>query len=156
VWRFTRPIKDLATAARSVAAGNFEVQVETGRRDEMGTLATAFNDMTAKLGRQRELEIQLHQAEKGAVVGRLAAAIAHEIRNPLNYINLTLDHLRSSFAPADPQKRTTLCGLRSTKDGSRAHQSSHHRLSEVLATVEARVAGTWISKRRSGRCVASG
>src|SRR6185436_9723267 len=41
VWRFTRQIKDLATAARSVAAGNFAVQVETARRDEMGTLATA-------------------------------------------------------------------------------------------------------------------
>ena len=53
--------------------------------------------------------MQLHQAEKGAVVGRLAAAIAHEIRNPLNYINLTLDHLRSSFAPADPEKRRRLC-----------------------------------------------
>jgi signal transduction histidine kinase len=61
--------------------------------------------MTAKLEHGRELEAQLHQAEKGAVVGRLAAAIAHEIRNPLNYINLTLDHLRSSFAPADESKR---------------------------------------------------
>ena len=111
VWRFTRPIKQLAIAARNVAAGNFAVQVETERRDEMGTLATAFNEMTAKLGRARELETQLHQAEKGAVVGRLAAAIAHEIRNPLNYINLTLDHLRSSFAPDDPQKKTTFVRL---------------------------------------------
>ena len=82
-----------------------------GRRDEMGTLASAFNEMTARLGRARELETQLHQAEKGAVVGRLAAAIAHEIRNPLNYINLTLDHLRSSFAPADQEKRTTFVRL---------------------------------------------
>jgi signal transduction histidine kinase len=111
VWRFTRPIKDLSTAARNVAEGNFDVQVQTDRRDEMGTLATAFNDMTAKLGRARELEWQLHQAEKGAVVGRLAAAIAHEIRNPLNYINLTLDHLRSSFAPADEEKKTTFIQL---------------------------------------------
>ena len=113
IWRFTRPIKDLATAARNVAGGNFDVQVQTSRRDEMGTLATAFNEMTAKLGRQRELEMQLHQAEKGAVVGRLAAAIAHEIRNPLNYINLTLDHLRSSFSPADPEKKTTFVQLTS-------------------------------------------
>ncbi|HEU4767583.1 MAG TPA: ATP-binding protein [Pyrinomonadaceae bacterium] len=111
VWRFTRPIKDLSIAARNVASGNFDVQVHTNRRDEMGTLASAFNEMTAKLGRARELETQLHQAEKGAVVGRLAAAIAHEIRNPLNYINLTLDHLRSSFAPADPEKKATFVQL---------------------------------------------
>ena len=111
VWRFTRPIKELSTAARQVAGGNFDVQVPADRLDEMGTLASAFNEMTAKLARARELESQLHQAEKGAVVGRLAAAIAHEIRNPLNYINLTLDHLRSSFAPADPAKRATFVQL---------------------------------------------
>ena len=111
VWRFTRPIKELSVAARKVAGGNFDVQVDSERRDEMGTLASAFNEMTAKLGRARELEFQLHQAEKGAVVGRLAAAIAHEIRNPLNYINLTLDHLRSSFAPADESKRATFVRL---------------------------------------------
>jgi signal transduction histidine kinase len=111
VWRFTRPIKDLSTAARKVAGGDFDVQVPADRLDEMGTLASAFNEMTAKLGRARELESQLHQAEKGAVVGRLAAAIAHEIRNPLNYINLTLDHLRSSFAPSDPGKRATFVKL---------------------------------------------
>ncbi len=111
VWRFTRPIKELSIAARKVAGGNFNVQVPSERRDEMGTLASAFNEMTAKLGRARKLETQLHQAEKGAVVGRLAAAIAHEIRNPLNYINLTLDHLRSSFAPADPDKRATFVRL---------------------------------------------
>ncbi|HKU74796.1 MAG TPA: ATP-binding protein, partial [Pyrinomonadaceae bacterium] len=111
VWRFTRPVKELSNAARKVAGGNFDVQVPADRLDEMGTLASAFNEMTAKLGRARELEMQLHQAEKGAVVGRLAAAIAHEIRNPLNYINLTLDHLRSSFAPADQNKRATFIKL---------------------------------------------
>ena len=111
VWRFTRPIKELSIAARKVAGGNFDVQVPADRLDEMGTLASAFNEMTAKLARARELETQLHQAEKGAVVGRLAAAIAHEIRNPLNYINLTLDHLRSSFAPTDPGKRATFVQL---------------------------------------------
>jgi len=111
VWRFTRPIKSLSIAARRVASGDFTSRVPADRLDEMGSLAAAFNEMTARLGRARELETQLHQAEKAAVVGRLAAAIAHEIRNPLNYINLTLDHLRSSFAPADSHKREIFARL---------------------------------------------
>jgi signal transduction histidine kinase len=112
VWRFTRPIKYLSTAARHVAAGDFSFRVQTGkRRDEMGELSELFNDMTVQLGRAHELEEQLHQAEKAAVVGRLASAIAHEIRNPLNYINLTLDHLRTSFAPDEPNRREKFAAL---------------------------------------------
>jgi signal transduction histidine kinase len=108
VWRFTRPIRDLSSAARLVAQGDFTFRVPAeNRRDEMGDLAGVFNEMISKLGRTRELEAQLHQAEQSAVVGRLASAIAHEIRNPLNYINLTLDHLRNAFAPEDPEKRAT-------------------------------------------------
>ena len=106
VWRFTRPIKSLSIGARRVAGGDFAFQVPTsGRHDEMGELTELFNDMTVKLGRTRELEAQLYNAEKAVVVSRLASAIAHEIRNPLNYINLTLDHLRATFAPTDPEKQ---------------------------------------------------
>lgn len=108
VWQFTRPIKDLSNAARRVAAGDFDFRVPAADRpDEMGQLASRFNEMIARLGHLRELESQLHQAEQSAVVGRLASAIAHEIRNPLNYINLTLDHLRTAFAPEDEKKRET-------------------------------------------------
>lgn len=108
VWQFTRPIKDLSNAARRVAAGDFDFRVpDADRSDEMGQLASRFNEMIARLGHMRELEGLLHQAEQSAVVGRLASAIAHEIRNPLNYINLTLDHLRTSFAPGDEKKRAT-------------------------------------------------
>ena len=106
VWRFGRPIANLADAAREVAAGNLHVRVpDAGRNDEIGRLASRFNEMTSELEKKRDLEAQLQQAEKSAVVGRLGSAIAHEIRNPLNYINLTLDHLRSKFAPEDPKKR---------------------------------------------------
>ncbi|MGB7925784.1 MAG: ATP-binding protein [Pyrinomonadaceae bacterium] len=110
VWRFTQPIKALSDAARSVAAGNFNFRVPAvgHRRDEMGALTAQFNEMIVQLGQKRELEARLHQAERSAVVGRLASAIAHEIRNPLNYINLTLDHLRTSLAPEDPDKRATV------------------------------------------------
>ena len=105
VWRFTRPIANLSIAARQVAAGNMSVRVpERGRTDEMGQLTRQFNEMTAELEKSEELQEQLRQAEKSAVIGRLGSAIAHEIRNPLNYINLTLDHLRSKFAPDDTDK----------------------------------------------------
>ena len=106
VWRFTRPIKSLSIAARRVAGGDFSFRVPaSGRRDEMGELTELFNDMIVKLDRTRELEAQLYNAEKAVVVSRLGSAIAHEIRNPLNYINLTLDHLQASFGPDDPEKR---------------------------------------------------
>jgi signal transduction histidine kinase len=106
VWRFTRPLSDLARGANRVAAGDFSFRVPGAqRRDEVGRLAATFNEMVEQLGRMRELESQVKEAEKSAVIGRLASAIAHEIRNPLNYINLTLDHLRTSLAPSDPQKR---------------------------------------------------
>jgi len=118
VWRFTRPIANLSNAARQVAEGNLSVRVPgEDRSDEMGQLASRFNEMTSQLERSRELEVQLQQAEKSAVIGRLGSAIAHEIRNPLNYINLTLDHLRSKFAPDDDEKRRTFEKLTSQLKG---------------------------------------
>src|SRR2546423_5389300 len=112
VWQFTRPIKSLSIAARRVAGGDFSYRVPgTKRQDEMGELTELFNEMTVKLGRTRELEAQLYNAEKAVVVSRLASAIAHEIRNPLNYINLTLDHLQTSFAPEDPKKQEKFASL---------------------------------------------
>ena len=105
VWRFTRPIANLSYAARQVADGNLSVRVpDNGRTDEMGQLAQRFNEMTSHLEKSKELEEQLQQAEKSAVIGRLGSAIAHEIRNPLNFINLTLDHLRAKFVPQEQDK----------------------------------------------------
>ena len=105
VWRFTRPVANLSMAARQVAEGQLSVRVpDGGRTDEMGQLARRFNEMTAELEKNKLLEEQLRQAEKSAVIGRLGSAIAHEIRNPLNYINLTLDHLGSKFVPDDKEK----------------------------------------------------
>jgi signal transduction histidine kinase len=106
VWRFTRPIADLSKAAQQIGKGDLSVRVPVARRsDEIEELAEQFNEMTAELEKNRELEAQLQEAEKSAVVGRLGSAIAHEIRNPLNYINLTLDHLRAKFAPEDEAKK---------------------------------------------------
>ncbi|CAN5428165.1 ATP-binding protein [soil metagenome] len=113
VWRFSRPIADLSDAAMQVASGNLKVRVPDSRTDELGQLSLNFNVMAAELEKKREIEAQLQQAEKSAVVGRLGSAIAHEIRNPLNYINLTLDHLRSKYAPVEPEKKATFDKLTS-------------------------------------------
>lgn len=106
VYRFSRPIANLSDGARQIAAGELHVRVPgSSRSDEIGRLVTTFNEMASDLEKKRDLEAQLQQAEKSAVVGRLGSAIAHEIRNPLNYINLTLDHLRAKFSPEDEKKR---------------------------------------------------
>lgn len=132
VWRFTRPIQDLSMAAQRVAAGDFAFRVPAAERfDEMGALARVFNEMIARLGRMRELEAQLHQAERSAVVGRLASAIAHEVRNPLNYINLTLDHLRTALAPTEPEKRALVDRL--TDQLKAEVQRINVRISEFLS-----------------------
>jgi len=111
-WRFTRPIQELSKAALRVSSGDLDFSVPAKRRDEMGALACAFNEMLAGLRDKRELEGRLQRAERSALTGRIAAGIAHEIRNPLSFINLTIDYLRDTFTPAAERARddyTKLC-----------------------------------------------
>ena len=75
------------------------------RRDEMGLLARNFNEMLSGLRGKRELEEKLQRAERSALTGRIAAGIAHEIRNPLSFINLTVDYVRDRFAPKEEGPR---------------------------------------------------
>jgi signal transduction histidine kinase len=106
IRRFTRPITKLAHAANLVKAGDLDFSVEVTRHDEIGALSTTFNEMIAGLRAKHDLEEKLQRAERSAVVGRLASGIAHEIRNPLNFINLSIDHLRERYAPSSLADRT--------------------------------------------------
>ncbi|MFM8394436.1 MAG: histidine kinase dimerization/phospho-acceptor domain-containing protein, partial [Acidobacteriota bacterium] len=99
--RITRPITGLGEAARRVTAGEIDFLVPVEGPREVSRLATTFNEMLTGLQRNRDLEEQLQRAERSAVVGRLASGIAHEIRNPLNFINLSIDYLRDKYKPAD-------------------------------------------------------
>ena len=103
--RFTRPITGLDLAARRVTEGEIDFQVPVAGPQEVNRLATTFNEMLVGLRRNRDLEEQLQRAERSAVVGRLASGIAHEIRNPLNFINLSIDYLRDKYAPRDEAGR---------------------------------------------------
>jgi signal transduction histidine kinase len=104
-WSFTSPIQKLARAAQQVASGDLDFRVDVKRRDEVGQLASTFNDMIAGLKSKRELEEKLNNAERQAAIGRLTQAVAHEIRNPLNVINLSIDHVASRYAPEDEKRR---------------------------------------------------
>jgi len=88
--RFTRPVEDLAAAAREVAAGNLGVRVDVTSRDEMGDLAEAFNRMTQDLQEQKE---RLIQSERVAAWRELARRLAHELKNPLFPLQLTVENL---------------------------------------------------------------
>ena len=103
--RATRPISSLAEAARRVASGDLDFETELNPSGEIGALGRTFNEMLADLRRKRELEEQLKRAEHSAVVGRLASGIAHEIRNPLNFINLSIDHLRERLSVTAGESR---------------------------------------------------
>ena len=89
--RVTRPIEQLARGAREVAAGNWEARVDVRSRDEIGQLADAFNEMTRQLAEQRE---RLVQTERVAAWRELARRLAHELKNPLFPLQLTVENLQ--------------------------------------------------------------
>jgi two-component system, NtrC family, nitrogen regulation sensor histidine kinase NtrY len=88
--RVTRPVEQLAHAAQEVAAGNWDVRVDVTGDDELGQLADSFNRMTTELLGQRE---RLLQAERVAAWRELARRLAHELKNPLFPLQLTVENL---------------------------------------------------------------
>jgi len=88
--RVTRPVEQMAHAAREVGAGNWNVRVEVDGADELAQLGDAFNRMTAELLGQKE---RLVQAERVAAWRELARRLAHELKNPLFPLQLTVENL---------------------------------------------------------------
>lgn len=105
--RYTKPIQRLVEDFKRVSAGDLSVTIPVKSHDEIGELAEGFNNMVEKLREREALEKRLYEAEHLSRVGQLASGIAHEIRNPLNYISLAIDHLKSEIVP--------VCGDRSAE-----------------------------------------
>jgi nitrogen fixation/metabolism regulation signal transduction histidine kinase len=103
--RYTRPIHRLAEEVKRVSAGDLSVTFPVESGDEIGDLAESFNEMVGKLRERETLEKRLYEAEHLSKVGQLASGIAHEIRNPLNYISLAIDHLKSEVLSECTERR---------------------------------------------------
>lgn len=88
--RVTRPVEQLAQAAQQVAAGDWNTSVKLTSSDELRDLADSFNQMTHELLAQRE---RLVQAERVAAWRELARRLAHELKNPLFPLQLTVENL---------------------------------------------------------------
>jgi two-component system nitrogen regulation sensor histidine kinase NtrY len=88
--RVTRPVVSLAEAARRVAAGDLDAKVDVESGDELGELAASFNRMTEDLVQQKDRTLQ---AERVAAWRELARRLAHELKNPLFPLQVTVENL---------------------------------------------------------------
>jgi signal transduction histidine kinase len=114
---FTKPIDQLVAGAQQVAAGNLYISLPSRGSDEMGRLAQTFNQMVERLREHRALQERLNEAEKLSLLGRFAATVAHEVRNSLNFINLTIDQIRAKhFFGDDRAARVMERNLANIKD----------------------------------------
>jgi len=89
--RVTRPVARLVSGVQSVAGGDWSARVDVQSRDEIGKLASAFNKMTEQLIEQRDRAIQ---AERVAAWRELARRLAHELKNPLFPLQITIENLQ--------------------------------------------------------------
>ncbi len=106
-----RPIEGIIKTMKKVESGDLSVRFVTDRKDEIGKLAESFNSMLNELQKAHE-EIQrchleeMKRIERMATLGELAAAIAHEIKNPLAGISGAIQVLAEEFEDGDPRKET--------------------------------------------------
>ena len=94
-----RPLEQLSGVAQQLSGGSLDVALpEVGGTCEVAGLGAAFGRMVEGLSRHRG---ELVRAERLAAIGQMAAGIAHEIRNPLASMKMTLQMLREESAEAD-------------------------------------------------------
>ena len=89
--RVTRPLRNLASSVRAVALGKWDTRAHVSSSDEVGQLARDFNGMTEQLVEQRDRMIQ---AERVAAWRELARRLAHELKNPLFPLQITIENLQ--------------------------------------------------------------
>ncbi len=100
-YLISRPISKLAKGAAAISRGDLNQEIIIDTQDEIGVLASTFNEMRKKLREAKQLEEQLQRSKKLAALGEMSAGVAHEIRNPLGVIKSSAQMLRDEFTPLE-------------------------------------------------------
>lgn len=124
--KYTEPIKKMANAARRIAHGELVEIPQSARKDEIGVLEESFNEMVEKLKERKALEDKLKRSEQLSIIGQLSSGVAHEIRNPLNFLLLSIGHVKERIAGSSMDEKKALVEL--LDDSSR----EIHRMNELI------------------------
>ena len=95
---FTRPVQQLSSGAKEIAAGNYDIQLPVVHHDEIGQLAEDFNHMAAEVKRSAQLEKDI------------LANVSHDLRTPLTLIKGYAETVRD-LTGSDDAKRTEQCNI---------------------------------------------
>lgn len=101
---FTRPLNTLLTATQKIKDGDLDYRIE-GLKDEFGKVAESFNEMSGSL---KEQMIKMQRTEQMVILGELAAGLAHEIRNPLTGIKLSMEVISEDESISEENKDTMI------------------------------------------------
>lgn len=98
-YQLSQPVRALTRAAREVGEGNLDVSVQHQGSGEVRELVHTFNDMVAELKKTRE---ELKRGERERAWKEMAKQVAHEIKNPLTPMRLSVQHLRTAYKDKAP------------------------------------------------------
>ncbi|HET9136102.1 MAG TPA: ATP-binding protein [Candidatus Kapabacteria bacterium] len=97
-YRLVRPINQLRIAAQIIATNSLEISLPKKRRDEIGEMIESFDKMTFELSKGRE---RVAQSEREGAWKEMARQVAHEIKNPLTPMKLSIQHVQHAFEHQD-------------------------------------------------------
>ncbi len=95
VYKVTKPLADLREATAKIREGSFEMNLPEKGFTEIRELTRSFNSMSAELARTQQ---KLIEAEKELIWKEMSRILAHEIKNPLTPIQLTMQRLEDKYA----------------------------------------------------------
>lgn len=97
--RLTRPLQMIQQGLNKISRGERQTMIDISSKDEIGSLASAYNQMVERLD---EAQKELIKAERESAWKEMAQQVAHEIKNPLTPMKLNLQHLQRQLE-ANPQ-----------------------------------------------------